>query len=280
MVRLTELRISAVEELAELLVAMKEHSAAIALLEPVIDLHRFRDGLRGQLMRALAQSGRQTEALRQFQAYRTLLAEEVGTEPSPELAALDQAIAAGADRPPTPRDGRTAAGPRAASDRPAGRSLGVFLFTDIVGSTRLWAQHTDAMAADLAQHDLLLSTAIHEHGGTSFSMAGDSFAAVFESVDDAVAAAVAAQTALAQAGLADRRRAQRAHGDPRRRRRAPGRRVVRPAAQRDRPDDGCGPRWPDPDLRTGRRPLSQTAASSTSATTACATSTAPTACSR
>ena len=56
------------------------------------------------------------------------------------------------------------------------------------------------MAADLAQHDLLMSTAIHEHGGASFSTAGDSFAAVFESVDDAVAAAVAAQTALAQAG--------------------------------------------------------------------------------
>ena len=88
-VRLTELRIAAVEELAELLIAADEHAAAIAMLEPVIDDHRFRDGLRGLLMRALARSGRQTEALRQFQAYRTLLAEEVGTEPSPELAALD-----------------------------------------------------------------------------------------------------------------------------------------------------------------------------------------------
>ena len=120
-VRLTELRISAVEELAELLVATKEHAAAIAMLEPVIDLHRFRDGLRGQLMRALAQSGRQTEALRQFQTYRTLLAEEVGTEPSPELAALDRAIAAGTDRSAhaaaTAAAAVRSAGPRA-TDRP------------------------------------------------------------------------------------------------------------------------------------------------------------------
>ena len=163
-VRLTELRISAVEELAELLVAMKEHSAAIAMLEPVIDLHRFRDGLRGQLMRALAQSGRQTEALRQFQAYRTLLAEEVGTEPSPELAALDQAIAAGADRPPTPRDGRTAVGPRAASDRPAGRSLGCS--SSPTSSDRRGCGHSTPMRwpRTWPSTTSCMSTAIHERG--------------------------------------------------------------------------------------------------------------------
>ena len=46
-------------------------------------------------MRALASSGRTTHALRAFQEYRTLLADEVGTEPSEALASLDREIARG-----------------------------------------------------------------------------------------------------------------------------------------------------------------------------------------
>ncbi|MGK2929642.1 MAG: ATP-binding protein [Acidimicrobiales bacterium] len=72
----------------------------------------------------------------------------------------------------------------------------VFLFTDVVGSTRSWAEHPAAMSADLADHDDLIRRAMADHGGLEFATAGDSFAVVFETADDAVGAAIAAQRAL------------------------------------------------------------------------------------
>jgi class 3 adenylate cyclase len=42
-----------------------------------------------------------------------------------------------------------------------------FLFTDIAGSTRLWEQHGDAMAAALAGHDAVLRHAVEAIGATS-----------------------------------------------------------------------------------------------------------------
>lgn len=71
-----------------------------------------------------------------------------------------------------------------------------FLFTDVVGSTRLWAERPEAMAADLERHDGLLRAAIEGHGGRVFSTAGDAFAAAFGTASDAVAAAVEAQRQL------------------------------------------------------------------------------------
>lgn len=70
-----------------------------------------------------------------------------------------------------------------------------FLFTDVEGATRLWEQHPDAMKVALAVHDGFLGAAIADPHGYVFSTAGDSFAAAFHTVDDAVAAGVAAQVA-------------------------------------------------------------------------------------
>jgi predicted ATPase/class 3 adenylate cyclase len=72
-----------------------------------------------------------------------------------------------------------------------------FLFTDVVGSTRLWQDHPAEMAAALARHDELVSGVIGATRGYVFSTAGDAFAAAFESAKDAVDAAVAVQQRLA-----------------------------------------------------------------------------------
>jgi predicted ATPase/class 3 adenylate cyclase len=72
-----------------------------------------------------------------------------------------------------------------------------FLFSDIEGSTRLWAQHPAAMAADLARHEDLLRAAIAAHGGRVFKLVGDAVCAAFPDARGALAAAVAAQRALA-----------------------------------------------------------------------------------
>ncbi len=73
-----------------------------------------------------------------------------------------------------------------------------FLFTDIVGSTRLWSEHPAAMDSDLASHDRLLRSAIDAEDGYVFSTAGDGFAAAFSTAEQAVAAAIGAQETLAE----------------------------------------------------------------------------------
>jgi DNA-binding SARP family transcriptional activator len=95
--RLEELRAGAVEDLAALLVAEGEWTEAIIRLESLIAEHPFRDRPRALLMRAYAESGRRVEALRAFQDYRTLLVEEVGTEPSSSIVALERDIARGSE---------------------------------------------------------------------------------------------------------------------------------------------------------------------------------------
>ena len=73
-----------------------------------------------------------------------------------------------------------------------------FLFSDIEGSTQRWEAHTEAMKAAVARHEQLLRNAIERHGGYVFKLMGDAFCVAFHSVQDAVAAAVDGQRALAQ----------------------------------------------------------------------------------
>src|SRR5262245_36876357 len=72
-----------------------------------------------------------------------------------------------------------------------------FLFTDVEGSTRLWQRHPEAMKGTLARHHALVQGAIESHGGYVFQIVGDAFCAAFPMAAPAVAAAVAAQRALA-----------------------------------------------------------------------------------
>jgi predicted ATPase/class 3 adenylate cyclase len=72
-----------------------------------------------------------------------------------------------------------------------------FLFTDIEGSTSLWETASDVMPAALARHDEIVRGAIDAHGGYVFSTMGDGMAAAFGRAADGIAAAVAAQVALA-----------------------------------------------------------------------------------
>ena len=72
-----------------------------------------------------------------------------------------------------------------------------YVFTDVVGSTRLWAEHSEAMERDLARHDEIVRALAVACGGVECSTAGDSFGLVFPDQSSAVSAAVAIQRALA-----------------------------------------------------------------------------------
>jgi predicted ATPase/class 3 adenylate cyclase len=72
-----------------------------------------------------------------------------------------------------------------------------FLFTDIEGSTRLLHDLGDAYPEVLEEHHRRIRAAIGEHGGVEVDTAGDGFFVAFSRPSDAVAAAAAAQAALA-----------------------------------------------------------------------------------
>jgi class 3 adenylate cyclase len=72
-----------------------------------------------------------------------------------------------------------------------------FLFTDIEGSTRLLESLGDRYAETLADHRRLLRAAFEQAGGREVDTEGDAFFVAFARAKDAVAAAVAAQRALA-----------------------------------------------------------------------------------
>lgn len=76
-----------------------------------------------------------------------------------------------------------------------------FLYTDIVGSSRLWEADPTAMAAALASHNDILESAVNAAGGRVFKSLGDGLACVFDAADAAVRCAVEMQRTLVAAQL-------------------------------------------------------------------------------
>lgn len=85
--------------------------------------------------------------------------------------------------------------PQGHAERPSGTVI--FLFTDVVGSTRLWSTDEDAMSASLARHDEVIRGTIDAHQGVVFATAGDSFGGAFWSASQALRAAEAIHAGLA-----------------------------------------------------------------------------------
>jgi predicted ATPase/DNA-binding SARP family transcriptional activator len=90
--RLEELQLACLEERNEAHLALGSAGALTAELGRMVADHPLRERLRGQLMLALYRSGRQTEALEAYREFRSVLAEELGLEPSSALRKLEEAI--------------------------------------------------------------------------------------------------------------------------------------------------------------------------------------------
>jgi DNA-binding SARP family transcriptional activator len=90
--RLEELRLSVLEDRVEADLAAGRGAELVPELETLVAEHPLRERLRRQLMLALYRSGRQAEALEEYQRARAVLVDELGLDPSPELQQLEQAI--------------------------------------------------------------------------------------------------------------------------------------------------------------------------------------------
>ncbi|MFI6925373.1 AfsR/SARP family transcriptional regulator [Nonomuraea spiralis] len=102
--RLEELRLTVLEERAELELTLGRHHGLAAELPAPVAEHPLRERLRGQLMLALYRCGRRAEALRVYQDGKRLLADELGLDPGPALRRLEADILADAPAIAAPGD--------------------------------------------------------------------------------------------------------------------------------------------------------------------------------
>jgi predicted ATPase/DNA-binding SARP family transcriptional activator len=144
--RLAEQRLVALEDLAEARLALGEHSLLASELGELVAGHPLRERLRGAHMLALYRAGRQADAVNSYSELRRRLADDLGLDPGPDLAALYQAILEqapglrGVQAPPT-----LAARPR--TNLPA-------MLADMVGRTAAVAE----LRAMLSEHRLVTLT--------------------------------------------------------------------------------------------------------------------------
>ncbi|WP_306184315.1 BTAD domain-containing putative transcriptional regulator [Streptomyces sp. MK5] len=89
---LVEMRLAAVEQYARLRMRTGRLDDLATYLRQYVDAHPLRESLRELLMTVLYRTGRHADALEEYAAVRHLLAEELGADPSPQLAKLHEAI--------------------------------------------------------------------------------------------------------------------------------------------------------------------------------------------
>jgi DNA-binding SARP family transcriptional activator/tetratricopeptide (TPR) repeat protein len=91
-IRLGELRSTASEERADVLLSLGRHEEVVPDLIAMVTENPLRERMRGLLMIALYRCGRHAEALRVFQEGRRVLAEELGIDPGGDLSRIHQQV--------------------------------------------------------------------------------------------------------------------------------------------------------------------------------------------
>ena len=177
-----------VEDRLDALLATGRAAEVIGDLEAAVADAPLRERRWGQLMLALYRAGRQGEALSAYQRARSLLVDELGVDPGPELRRLEAAIVtqdASLDIP-------------VAQNLPAMTRAVTFLLTDIEGSTAAWEADAGAMGVALARHDELVEQVVTSRGGRLIKTRGEGDAtfSVFERPSAAAAAAIELQDAI------------------------------------------------------------------------------------
>lgn len=186
-VRLEEIRAELVEQhLTEQI--NHDPAAAVADLEVAVADAPLREHRWELLMLALYQSGRQADALRAFQRARTHLSSELGLEPGPTLADLEQQILR-QDPALAPRNPPQVT----AASRSLPSGTVTVLLCDVEGSVRRWEAKPTDMAVQIQQMHQTWTAAIEDAGGSVVKSTGDGVLALFATASDAIRAAATGQ---------------------------------------------------------------------------------------
>ena len=102
--RLEELRLAAVENRIELLLALGRHRDAVCSLTPLTHEYRLSEAFWAQSMLALYRSGRRADALTAYRKVYAILRDELGVQPGPRLQRLHQQVLAADPALEYPRD--------------------------------------------------------------------------------------------------------------------------------------------------------------------------------
>jgi DNA-binding SARP family transcriptional activator/class 3 adenylate cyclase len=209
--RLEERRLEVSEDRIEADLACGRHREVVGELELLTGAYPLRERLWSHRMLALYRSGRQAEALRAYQEVRSLLGEQLGIDPGPELRRMEEAILQ--HRPDLdwePAEEHAAVAPAAAPTttapaavsadappRPAPTGLLTLLFTDIAAFDELLEREGDEAAERRRRTHLRLvrETAGAWEGSDPKSLASG-LLLTFTSAVDAVACAVGLQQAI------------------------------------------------------------------------------------
>ena len=191
--RLEEQRLAALESRIAADLALGRAPELIGELGALVGEHPLRERLRGSLVLALYRAGRQVEALEAYRDARRALVDDLGIEPSPELAELERAIlrhdpalALPAAAPPPSTAPVAAPEPPAAPGPPPPRRAQegerkhvTVLVCDIVGSTALMERlGAEAMHELLGRFHDLARDEVSRYGGWVSSVHGDGFVAL------------------------------------------------------------------------------------------------------
>jgi class 3 adenylate cyclase len=174
--------------LADAWAALGDTRLAIDESEEELKLDPLQEGAYRRLMRVYAAAGDRAQALRAWERCRTILADELGVDPSPETHAayleLLSTDAAPAERTPVTPPSATDAG------------IVTFLFTDLVGSTDLLALGEEAAEEIRRTHFRILRDAVATRHGEEVKSLGDGLMVAFGSIRDAIGCAIAIQQAV------------------------------------------------------------------------------------
>ena len=113
--RLAELRVEALQMRIDADLRLGRHAEVVVELQDLAAGYPLREQIHALLMLALYRSGRQADALAVFRQVRTMLVDELGTEPGGELARLHQRILAADPALDLPRPTAAAASGAAAA---------------------------------------------------------------------------------------------------------------------------------------------------------------------
>lgn len=185
--RLHDLNVRAVQAEAAAYLRGGNRGRAVVSAREALALDELREESYRLLMQAMAAAGERGEALRVWERCRTLLEEELGTDPAPETEAVYLSILGeSSTSPPAPLQAALPSG------------VVTFLLTDIVGSTVLWERNPAAMAAALLRHDHLVAETAQAHGGVLLKakLEGDATVSVFPRASAGALAALALREVL------------------------------------------------------------------------------------